>query len=319
MESTHTPVMLDRCLDLLAPAFDGPDPVMVDATVGLGGHAEGALKRFPTLTVIGIDRDETALEHAAERLAQFGSRFRPFHGTYDQIPTALDGGLANGILMDLGVSSMQLDRADRGFSYSKEAPLDMRMDPSQDWSAADVLAESSRQELITILRRYGEERFAPRIADGILRARQAGELNTTSDLAEIVREAIPAAARRTGGNPAKRTFQAIRISVNNELGILEDAIPAALSSLTVGGRLVVESYQSLEDRIIKEIFAEGANPPVPHGLPLTAQDIDARRKLRLLTRGAERASDEESQANPRSIPVRLRAVELLTPWRNVVR
>lgn len=315
---THTPVKLQRCMDLLAPAFDGSRPLMVDATLGLGGHAEAALERFPALTVIGIDRDPEALHLASARLARFGARFRPFRGTYDQIPEALDGQLAQGILMDLGVSSMQLDQIERGFSYAHDAPLDMRMDPSTGVSAAELLESIDRGELVRILRRYGDEKFAPRIADRVLRAREVAPLQTTAELAEIVRDSIPAAARRTGGNPAKRTFQAIRIAVNDELGILERALPMALASLSVGGRMVVESYQSLEDRLVKEIFREGANPIAPPQLPLTAQQLDDRRRLRLLTRGAERANEEEAAANPRSIPVRLRAVEVLAPWRKDV-
>ena len=315
----HTPVMLDRCLDLLAPAFEVEEPLMVDATVGLGGHSEGALKRFPTLRVIGIDRDPAALEMASERLAPFGDRFTPFLGTYDQIAAALEGRLANGILMDLGVSSMQLDEVDRGFSYATDAPLDMRMDPTSGESAAELLARVDRSELIRILRRYGDEKFAPRIADLVIQGREAHPLETTGQLVEIVRSAIPAPARRTGGNPAKRTFQAIRIAVNDELSILEDAIPAALSNPSVGGRLVVEAYQSLEDRIVKDYFNSGANPQLPVGLPMTADEVDSHRTLRLLTRGAERAPESEAQENPRSIPVRLRAVQLLTQWRNDVR
>lgn len=314
----HTPVKLQRCLDLLAPAFEDRPALMVDATLGLGGHTEAALERFPDLTVVGIDRDPEALRLASRRLSRFGARFRGFHGTYDQIRSALGGSMADGILMDLGVSSMQLDEVDRGFSYSHDAPLDMRMDPTRGVSAAELLATISREDLIRILRRYGDEKFAPRIADRVIQARENSPLVTTSELATIVKEAIPAPARRTGGNPAKRTFQAIRIAVNDELRILENALPLALASLRVGGRLVVESYQSLEDRLVKEIFSRGAHPSAPPGLPLTADEIDARRSLRLLTRGAERADETEAANNPRSVPVRLRAVEVLTPWREDV-
>lgn len=318
-ETKHTPVMLDRCLDLLAPAFEVQDPLMVDATVGLGGHSEGALDRFPSLTVIGIDRDPYALEQAAARLAPFGPRFIPFAGTYDQFEEALGNRKANGILMDLGVSSMQLDEVERGFSYAQDAPLDMRMNPDEGVSAAEYLATVERAELIRVIRAYGDEKFAPRIADLVIRAREVDPVTTTGALVEIVRTAIPAPARRTGGNPAKRTFQAIRIAVNDELAILERALPAALTNLAVGGRLVVESYQSLEDRIVKNIFARGANPHIPPGLPVTADEVDRRRLLRPLTRGAERADEAEQMKNPRSTPVRLRAVELLAPWRNDVR
>lgn len=318
-ESRHTPVLLERCLDLLAPAFQVPEPLMVDATVGLGGHTFGALERFPSLTVIGIDRDPNALEQASERVAPFGDRFIPFAGTYDQIGEAVGPRKANGILMDLGVSSMQLDEVERGFSYAQDAPLDMRMNPDEGVSAAEYLATVERRELIRVLRAYGDEKFAPRIADLVIKARETDPVTTTAALVEIVRTAIPAPARRTGGNPAKRTFQAIRIAVNDELTILERALPAALENLTVGGHLVVESYQSLEDRIVKNLFARGVNPPIPPGLPVTAEEVDKLRLLRPLTRGAERANAEEQMANPRSTPVRLRAVELLAPWRNDVR
>lgn len=315
----HTPVMATRCLDLLAPALQVPSPLMVDATVGLGGHSEAALDRFPDLTVIGIDRDVEALGLAAARLARFGDRFVPFHGTYDQIPESLAGRMADGILMDLGVSSMQLDEAHRGFSYVHDAPLDMRMDPTNAVSARDYLHDVDRAELVKILRRYGDEKFAPRIADRIIQERTSGGVETTGQLAQIVREAIPAPARRTGGNPAKRTFQAVRIAVNDELGILERALPNALSSLRVGGRLVVESYQSLEDRLVKSVFAEGTNPAIPVGLPMTAYEVEARARLVPLTRGAEKATPEEQKENPRSASVRLRAVEVKAPWRNDVR
>lgn len=315
----HTPVKLQRCLDLLAPAIDRLDPVMVDATLGLGGHTEAALQRFPDLTVVGIDRDPIALTLAGERLARFGDRFRPFQGTFDQIPEALDGGQAAGILMDLGVSSMQLDEVDRGFSYAHDAPLDMRMNPEEGVGAAELLNTIEGKDLARILWRYGDEKFAARIADGVVQARAKAPLETTGQLVQIIRESIPAAARRTGGNPAKRTFQAIRIAVNDELGILERALPVALSCLAVEGRMVVMSYQSLEDRLVKTIFRQGTSPEAPPGLPLTAQQLDDRRVLRSLTRGAERADADEVNANPRSLPVRLRAVEVLSLWRHDVR
>lgn len=315
----HQPVLKEPCLDLLAPAFTGEAPVMVDATVGLGGHTEAALERFSTLTVVGIDRDPRALALATQRLAPFGSRFIPYLGTYDEFEAALGGRRADGILMDLGVSSMQLDEAARGFSYAQDAPLDMRMDQESGVSAAELLATIDRQELVRILRAYGDEKFAPRIADLVIAARQEGSLTTTGELVEIVRRAIPAPARRKGGNPAKRTFQAIRVAVNDELAILRAALPAAVATMNVGGRLVVMSYQSLEDRIVKHFMAEGAHPQIPPGLPMTAEQIEEARHLRLLTRGALRACAQEAEINPRSIPVRLRAAELLTPWRNHVR
>lgn len=320
----HTPVLLNECLDLLAPAFAaaeaaGRSPLMVDATLGLGGHTEGALQRFPGLTVIGIDRDPSALELASARLERFGDRFRPFHGTYDQIQEALDGHLADGILMDLGVSSMQLDQAERGFSYASDAPLDMRMNPDEGISAAELLNTADEREIVRILRTGADERFAPQIARLIVARREQQPLATTSELVEIVRDAIPAPARRTGGNPAKRTFQAVRIAVNDELSILRDALPNALESLRVGGRIVIESYQSLEDKIVKAIFAEGARSQgasLPAGVPVTSARADEGRRLELLTRGAQKAHEEEAERNPRAASVRLRAAELISPWRD---
>lgn len=314
----HTPVMVAECLDLLAPAFDVDQPVLVDATVGLGGHSEAALRAFPNLTVIGVDRDLQALRVAKERLTPFGDRFIPFHGTYDEIPEALQGELADGILMDLGVSSMQLDNADRGFAYARPAALDMRMDERSETTAATLLANSSERELTEILRKYGEERFAPRIARAIVARRDANPITTTDELVEVVRAAIPAAARRKGGNPAKRTFQAIRVAVNEELDILSDALPRALASLRVGGRIVVESYQSLEDRIVKRVFAEGATSKLPADLPILADEVEQGTRLRLLTRGALKPDLEEQEKNPRSKSARLRAAELLAPWRENV-
>lgn len=317
----HTPVLLQRCLDLLAPSIGGPEALLVDATLGMGGHTEGALERFPQLTVLGIDRDPQALEIAGIRLARFGSRFQPFHGTYDQILEALDGRKAGGVLMDLGVSSLQLDQAERGFSYASDAPLDMRMDPSEGTSAAEMLNTAKEADIIRMLRTGADERFAPQIARLIVRRREESPLQTTGELVEIVRDAIPAPARRTGGNPAKRTFQAVRVAVNDELRILRDALPSALESLRVGGRIVIESYQSLEDKIVKATFADGARAQggsMPPGLPVTAEYADRGKRLRLLTRGAEKASAEEIERNPRAASVRLRAAELIEPWRSDV-
>ena len=320
----HIPVLLDRCLDLLAPAFDVADPatapVMIDATLGMGGHTEGALRRFPRLHVVGIDRDPEAIERATRRLAEFGDRFTAVHATYDDIgDVARDhatrpDGLVDGVLMDLGVSSLQLDEAERGFSYAQDAPLDMRMDPTSGQSAADLLATADVNEITRILRTYGEEKFARRIAQRIVRDREAGRpLTRTAQLADVVRESIPAPARRTGGNPSKRTFQALRVAVNDELRILEDAVPAALRALRVGGRIVIESYQSLEDRIVKGIFVEGSRDTTPPDLPVIPTGEEA--PLRLLTRGAEKADAEEIEHNTRSASVRLRAAEIRTPWR----
>ncbi|QWW18947.1 16S rRNA (cytosine(1402)-N(4))-methyltransferase RsmH [Schaalia sp. 19OD2882] len=313
----HVPVLLDECLDMLAPALDIPGAVLVDATLGMGGHSEGALRRFPDLQVVGIDRDPQAIDSAVRRLAPFGTRFRAVHTTYDHLDevAAVHGrdALVDGVLMDLGVSSLQLDQADRGFSYAKDAPLDMRMDPSTGASAADLLRTLDAGELTRILRTYGEERFAQRIARRIVEQRARTPLTRTGQLVDIVRESIPAPARRTGGNPAKRTFQALRVAVNDELRILERAVPRALASLRVGGRLVVESYQSLEDRIVKDVLRQGSENRAPAGLPVIPADMQPR--LRLLTRGAGRAHEAELARNPRSASVRLRGAEVLRAWK----
>ena len=256
--------MLDRCIALLSPSIEKSlakknQPVVIDATLGLGGHTHELLSRFPQLKVIGIDRDKSAIEKTEARLKEFSGRFTIVHAVYDQIPEVLNSlgfTQVDGILFDLGVSSMQLDFADRGFSYANEAPLDMRMDQSAPLTAELVLNTYSHGELARVIRNYGEERFASSIASNIVKARSENRLRTTTDLAELVKASIPAPARRIGGNPAKRTFQAIRIEVNNELKVLERAIPAGLDVLEVGGRMVVMSYQSLEDKIVKRAFQE---------------------------------------------------------------
>jgi 16S rRNA (cytosine1402-N4)-methyltransferase len=306
----HVPVLLGRVLELLAPAMSTPAAVLVDATLGMAGHAEALLVAHPHARLIGIDRDGAALALAADRLAPFETRITLVHAVYDELPAVLNGlGLVtvDGILFDLGVSSMQLDEADRGFSYAQDAPLDMRMDATSGLTAADVVNTYTSAEIARVLRVYGEERFASRIANAIVRERARQPLASTSRLAELVRDSIPAAARRTGGNPAKRTFQALRIEVNGELAALERAIPAAVAAIRVGGRVVVLSYQSLEDRLVKQIFTAGATSTSPAGLPVELPDHAPR--LRLLTRGAEQADAAEVAANPRAASVRLRAVE----------
>jgi 16S rRNA (cytosine1402-N4)-methyltransferase len=310
MTERHIPVMRERVLALLAPALQGPDAVLVDATLGLGGHAASALDAFPHLRLIGLDRDPAALRLSGERLAPFGERVTCVHAVYDEVPEVLASlGLSRvqGILFDLGVSSMQLDEPERGFAYSVDAPLDMRMDQGIGLTAADVVNTYDAADLARILREYGEEKFATRIANRIVTERAQAPFTSSARLVEVIRESIPAAARRTGGNPAKRTFQALRIEVNGELEVLRRAIPAALEALAIGGRIVVMSYQSLEDRIVKRAFAAGTEVRVPHGLPVVPTDRQP--WLRLLTRGAELASAEEIAANPRSAPVRLRAAE----------
>ncbi|MDO4258727.1 MAG: 16S rRNA (cytosine(1402)-N(4))-methyltransferase RsmH [Actinomycetaceae bacterium] len=316
----HIPVLVNECLEMLAPAVGGSGAILIDATLGMGGHSEAALSRFPDLHVVGIDRDPQAIALASERLSPFGERFRAVHTTYDHIDQVAEeasaSGLVDGILMDLGVSSLQLDEADRGFAYSKDAPLDMRMDPTTGPSAADLLRDLDASEIARILRVYGEERFASRIAERIIRTREVTPVTRSGQLVDIVREALPMAAKRTGGNPAKRTFQALRIAVNSELDILQRAIPAALRSLRVGGRIVVESYHSLEDRIVKDYFREGASDHAPPGLPVIPQEMQA--SLALLTRKAGKADEAEVAANPRSASVRLRGVEILHPWKERV-
>jgi 16S rRNA (cytosine1402-N4)-methyltransferase len=307
-ESVHVPVLLERVLELLGPALQHSPAVVIDATLGLGGHAEALLNRFPEVRLIGLDRDPEALARSGERLSPYGERVRLVHAVYDQIPEVLDAqGLTavQGILFDLGVSSMQLDLAERGFAYSQDAPLDMRMDPTQGQTAADVVNGYSGKELARVLRVYGEERFASRIADAIVRERAKAPFTSSAALVEIVRNAIPAATRRTGGNPAKRTFQALRIEVNAELAVLERAVPAALDALAVGGRIVVLAYQSLEDRIVKRALAAATASTVPHDLPFLPEGSDP--ALRLLVRGSEEASPAEVEANPRAASVRLRA------------
>ena len=306
----HVPVLLGRVLELLAPALTAPGAVVVDATLGMGGHAEALLVAHPQARLIGIDRDTDALALATARLAPFEGRITLVHAVYDQLPVVLaDLGLSavDGILFDLGVSSLQLDETERGFSYSHDAPLDMRMDRTTGKTAADVVNTYSAAEIARVLRVYGEERFASRIANAIVQERANQPLVSASRLAELVRDSIPAATRRTGGHPAKRTFQALRIEVNAELAALERAIPAAVAAVRVGGRVVVLSYQSLEDRLVKHVFAAGAASTSPSELPVELPDHAPR--LRLLTRGADRASAAEVAANPRAASVRLRAIE----------
>jgi 16S rRNA (cytosine1402-N4)-methyltransferase len=310
----HVPVLLDRCVELLAPALAAPGAVVVDATLGMGGHSEALLERLPDLRLVGIDRDPQALALAAQRLAPHAGRTTLVRAVYDELPEVLaDLGLVEvqGVLLDLGVSSLQLDEADRGFSYAQDAPLDMRMDPTTGPTAADVLNTYTAADLTRVLRRYGEERFAQRIAGAVVRERERAPFDRSARLVDLVRSAVPAATRRTGGNPAKRTFQALRIEVNGELDALRAALPAALDALAVGGRLVVMAYQSLEDRMVKQLFAAGASSTTPPGLPVELPEHAPR--LRLLTRGAEVADATEVAANPRAASVRLRAAERVRP------
>ena len=308
---SHVPVLLERCLSLLAPALDRPGAVVVDATLGLGGHSEALLMRFPDVRLVGIDRDTDALERSSRRLAAYSSRTLLVHAVYDELPRVLDDAAqprVDGVLFDLGVSSMQLDQVERGFSYSQDAPLDMRMDPTRGITAAEVLNTYAAGQLARVLREYGEEKFARRIADAVVRERLRAPFDTSARLVEIIRESIPAPARRTGGNPAKRTFQALRIEVNAELDVLERAIPAAIDALTIGGRIVVMSFQSLEDRIVKRALTSRATSDVPVDLPFVPAGHEP--ELRIVTRGgAEKATEAEIAENPRAASVRLRAAE----------
>ncbi|MFV2144501.1 MULTISPECIES: 16S rRNA (cytosine(1402)-N(4))-methyltransferase RsmH [Isoptericola] len=316
-QDRHVPVLLQRCVDLLAPALAEPGSVLVDCTLGMGGHTEAVLEQLPGVRVLGVDRDSQALELASARLARFGERFVPVHAVYDEVgDVAADhagtsDGLVQGVLMDLGVSSLQLDEAGRGFAYAQDAPLDMRMDQSRGMTAADVLNTYDERDLARILRVYGEERFAPRVARALVRRREERPWERTAELADAVRAAIPAAARKTGGNPSKRTFQALRIEVNGEIEVLERAVPAAIETLAVGGRIVVESYHSLEDRIVKRAIARGTTSSAPSGLPVEPETH--RPYLEALTRGAEVADAVELERNPRSASVRLRAARRVRP------
>ena len=312
LRGTHVPVLLERCLELLAPALELPGAVHVDFTLGLGGHAEAVLERYPDVVLIGLDRDTEALAHSRHRLARFGDRVQLVHAVYDELPRVLeelDRPAIHSGLFDLGVSSLQLDEADRGFAYAQDAPLDMRMDQTAGITAEQVVNEYEPGQLVRILRTYGEEKFATRVVSAIVRERQRGRITSTARLAELVKDAIPAAARRTGGNPAKRTFQALRIEVNGELATLESALPAALDSLAPKGRLVVMSYQSLEDRIVKRAFTARARSTGPVDLPVELPGTGP--TLRLLTRGCEPPSEQEVADNPRAASVKLRAVERL--------
>ena len=309
-EDRHVPVLRDRILELLAPALAQPGSVMVDATVGMGGHSDSVLDHCPSARVVGIDRDRDALALAAERLGRFGDRFTPVHAVYDELPRVLDEmGLpsVSAVLLDLGVSSLQLDEEERGFAYRHDAPLDMRMDQTSGMTAAHVLNTYDRADLERILRVYGEERFAKRVASAIVRERARAPFTTSARLVELLRSTIPSASQKSGGHPGKRTFQALRIEVNAELKALESVLPAAVDALAVGGRIAVLSYHSLEDRLSKRVLTAGSRSSTPVGLPVELPEHAA--YLRLLTRGAEEPSPAEIGVNPRAASARLRAAE----------
>jgi 16S rRNA (cytosine1402-N4)-methyltransferase len=298
--------MRDEIVELFTTV---PPGVVLDATLGAGGHAEAILVRRPDLAVLGIDRDPDAIAAAAARLRRFGDRLTAVHARFDDLDHVMEANdidQLSGALFDLGVSSPQLDRAERGFSYRQDGPLDMRMDPSAEggWSAADVVNGYSEQELARVIRRHGDERFATRIARAICAARP---IERTSELAAIVVGAIPAATRRTGGHPAKRTFQAIRIEVNAELEALGAGLDQAVAATAAGGRIAVLSYHSGEDRLVKERFrvASGACD-CPPGLPCVCGAVQTVRLVRGVRR---RPTEAEIEANPRAAAARLRVAE----------
>ncbi|HET6257262.1 16S rRNA (cytosine(1402)-N(4))-methyltransferase RsmH [Pseudonocardia sp.] len=306
----HVPVALPRVAELFRPALADRPAVVVDATLGLGGHAAALLATHPQLTLVGLDRDPEALALAGRRLVAHADRVHLVHAVYDRIADVLgELGLprVDGVLFDLGVSSLQLDAEERGFSYSRDADLDMRMDPTTGLTAAEILNTYSVPQLARVLREYGEERFAGRIAAAVARRRAQGALRRSAELVELLYEAVPAASRRTGGHPAKRTFQALRIEVNGELDALQTALPAALDSLAVGGRIVVLAYHSLEDRIVKRELTARSSSRTPVDLPVELPGHGP--EFRLLTRGSEQASEDEINDNPRAASVRLRAAE----------
>ncbi len=321
-EFGHVPVMRDRMVELVGAGVEGTGatrPVIVDGTLGAGGHTEVFLETFPDAVVVGLDRDPNAIAQAQDRLAGFGDRFIAYRTRFDGLGDALDdlasdgrlpGEFAttgvSGYLFDLGVSSMQLDQAERGFAYSQDAPLDMRMDPDSPLTAAEVLNTYSHGDLAHVLSAYGDERFAGKIASAVLREREQEPFTTSGRLVELLYRTIPAATRRTGGHPAKRTFQALRVEVNAELDSLAAVIPAATARLGLGGVAVFMSYQSLEDKIVKKALAELTANRTPPGLPVDLPDTAA--SFDLVTRGAEKADAAEIERNPRSAPVRVRAV-----------
>lgn len=305
----HVPVMVERVVELVGPALTDDGAVYVDCTLGMGGHAEAVLRTYPRAKLIGFDRDAEAIELAQQRLAQFGDRVVTVHAVYDELDAQLDAlGIeaVDAVFFDLGVSSLQLDEAERGFSYMQDSPLDMRMDQSQGMTAAQLLAGADERELRNLFTRYGDEPLAARYARAILAARETAPITTTAELVDVLQDATPM-SKRNAGHPAKRVFQALRIAVNGELDALEAALPQALQRVRVGGRVVVEAYQSLEDRFVKRTFAEATTADVPPGLPFVPPELEP--EFTLLTRGAEQAAAAETTLNPRSKPVRLRAVE----------
>lgn len=313
---THTPVALERTVELLAPALARPGALIVDMTLGLGGHAEAILDRFPDAQLLGMDRDTQALEIARGRLAGFGSRVTTVHARYDELPDALEshfpGQCVDAVLLDAGVSSLQLDRSERGFSYLADAALDMRMNPDDQTTAADLVNTLPRGELQTLFQRFGDEPLAARYARAIVTAREEGPFVTTLQLVDVIDRATLGGHPR-GGHNAKRVFQALRIAVNRELESLAAALPAALDALCVGGRIVVLSYQSGEDRLVKHDIDAKTRSHAPIDLPIIPESDQP--TFRWLVKSPEGPSEEEAQSNPRSRSVRLRAAEKIREGR----
>lgn len=311
-EFRHTPVLVREVVEALSPALS-PGSVFVDCTVGGGGHAEALLETAPGIRMVGMDRDPDALEAARNRLARFSPRLALVKANFAQVGVVtaeLVDGEVKGVLYDLGVSSPQLDRPDRGFGYRLDAPLDMRMDRSDPLSAAEVVNTYPEERLAEVISKFGDERFARRIARAIVRRRVSRPFDSSADLAEVVRSAIPAATRRRGPHPARRTFQALRIEVNRELESLADSLPQSIEILSPGGRLAVIAYHSGEDRLVKRAMADAARGcKCPADFPRCV--CGARASLRLLNRKPIRPTTEEVEANPRSDSARLRVAEKL--------
>ena len=311
MDFDHVPVMLAEVLKYLDVR---PQGTYVDGTVGGGGHSRAIARRLgPQGRLVGIDQDPAALQAAGQALAEFGGRISLVHANFremDRVLHDLQISAVDGVLLDLGVSSHQFDTAERGFSYRTDAPLDMRMNPTQEVSARDLVNTADEAELVRILFDYGEERFARRIVARIVARRQRAAIETTGDLAALVTDAIPAATRRTGPHPARRTFQGLRIAVNDELGSLERGLGRAFDLLKPGGRLVVITFHSLEDRIAKQTFVARARGCIcpPHQPVCTC---DRSPEARILTRKPVTAGEAELAANPRSRSAKLRALEKL--------
>ena len=306
----HQPVMLQRAIEILGPCLTEENAILVDGTLGLGGHAEAFLNAFPNLTLIGIDRDQNALRLAAERLQPFESRIHLVHSTFDEIGKVIsDLGFESvqAVLLDLGVSSMQLDEAERGFAYSFDAPLDMRMDSSEKLTAADILNNYEERDLVRIFKEYGEERYSQSIAKEIVNQRKQSPFVTSASLAALIVKKVPFIPGKSSGHPAKRVFQALRIEVNGELEILRQTLPDAIDSLSVGGRILVMSYHSLEDRIVKQSLMSAATSSAPLDLPIELPEHAP--ILRMLTKGVEAASEKEIASNPRAASVKVRAAE----------